>query len=476
MSDLEQERLLQMLSPEAATAVRRAMQSADDAKALWKEAFEAVEFPTGDLYPLPAELTSAQRAVAEVSARRGAEVGRFALPRNAARRRRWLGIDPGGELETLVRFEHEGQERHEPLWHAMQSTVRTDVNVWEQILSKPAAILGSLPIPRRLTAIGELFSERAQGRWPYEIEGEYLVLHPEVRLVADLGDEGGSWAVAMADDLLNQASKIAEGNPNIDQAWSCYHSFGAIRWAVFLALARAGVPVEPRWDPLLVVRSPRAYPELSHECVQAIDEGRRGAAIHAAMSHMYPTEVVEIGLQLIEVFPHRELLDSILQSAPQSRLSERLVLARLERILGGQSDLLDLLHAAKTRLPPIPDLVCTSVWTVTRLDALTSTEQDQLAIACKRWDGNDLPLRARFEGDDEELRVVGELEVCEIHDAEEGGGYTAYLLGHDSGTVFRRGTTEIVAEVVHLDLSSPDQALKDALELALSDKPSATAR
>ena len=76
-----------------------------------REAFEAANFPDfKQSIPQPEQLDPIQRALAELVADRpGLVLHRFAIPQATWDRRRWLGIDPPGVLESTVDYEVDGE-------------------------------------------------------------------------------------------------------------------------------------------------------------------------------------------------------------------------------------------------------------------------------------------------------------------------------------------------------------------------------
>src|SRR5438270_579031 len=104
MSHPREAELLAALPPDAAAGLRKVLEhpspkSTQDFEPL-RAALKAVQFPEGRIYPLPSALTPAQRALAELLAHHeGFNVYPFAVP-GGALRKKWLGLEPGGVLET----------------------------------------------------------------------------------------------------------------------------------------------------------------------------------------------------------------------------------------------------------------------------------------------------------------------------------------------------------------------------------------
>jgi hypothetical protein len=200
--------------------------------------FDAVGFPKYPIVPSSNVLTVAQRALAElVALRRDVPiVNGSAMPEQRWVLRRWLGIDPPGALEREVEYEREGARVRGPLWCALVAD------------SANAVIAERLPLIDRI----ELFGDDAV--WAYFIRKSYgeapIIAKPDLHA---LRDEGRAWAPRYADELVHE--------PRVRN------------WApldlVFVALARAQVPIEPRWDVLLPIALAETDRELSTPATMA---------------------------------------------------------------------------------------------------------------------------------------------------------------------------------------------------------------
>lgn len=101
-----------------------------------------------------------------------------------------------------------------------------------------------------------------------------------------------------------------------------------------------------------------------------------------------------------------------------------------------------------------------------RLADLTPTEREQLAVCARLHFGDERPLAARFAPDTDPEDRLG---YFELWDVLRDGVHTHDLLLHnvDSGAVFTRGTTEVVARRIQLDYESDtDPLLAAALQSA----------
>jgi hypothetical protein len=158
-------------------------------------------------------------------------------------------------------------------------------------------VIAKLTIDERLRALFEV--ARHGDDSPYDLEANDLFDFANVPLLGKLRGEGRAWAAAIADEIAKH-ERVPED----------------VRWPVFLTLVRAKIPIEPRWDSLLPLGF-GVYRKLTDECVRAIPEGRRDAAIVRAIGRLY---VGEIGLPLLAQHPSVSLTLKILEAMNDDRL------------------------------------------------------------------------------------------------------------------------------------------------------------
>ncbi|WP_433616433.1 hypothetical protein ACQP2P_14685 [Dactylosporangium sp. CA-139114] len=103
---------------------------------------------------------------------------------------------------------------------------------------------------------------------------------------------------------------------------------------------------------------------------------------------------------------------------------------------------------------------------ITDVEQLNALEREQLRIAGVRYDGEDLPVEDRLDPEgDEETSFHGFCGTCRIVDGPA-HRYDVWLYQVDSGTVFRAGTTEAVADVIQAGLECHDPGIAAELEEA----------
>ncbi len=105
---------------------------------------------------------------------------------------------------------------------------------------------------------------------------------------------------------------------------------------------------------------------------------------------------------------------------------------------------------------------------------LTARQKEQLVVAGELYDGEHLSAEERLSNGGQETSFLG---LVEVWDVMEGGVlvYEAWFTMVDSGTFFRAGTTEAIAEVIQFGLECNDEELLEELmlgiEAAAADHP-----
>jgi hypothetical protein len=97
---------------------------------------------------------------------------------------------------------------------------------------------------------------------------------------------------------------------------------------------------------------------------------------------------------------------------------------------------------------------------VSSVDDLSPTHREQLQQSGQKWDGQDLPAAQRLDDSGEEHSFLGFCDRWDVIDAAGTVVYEAWLYMVDSGTIFRAGTAETVAEVIQFGLECDDDELR----------------
>ncbi|HEY8091983.1 MAG TPA: hypothetical protein VIF09_29175 [Polyangiaceae bacterium] len=441
--------LLDLLPPEAKAALLLARDTLARARAgetkCWVESLQHAEGALAAIgipdasgpMPLASAYDDVQRAALAWCAIHEVGMRWKACPRNARTIRRWLGIDAPGVLESrTVTLEHEGATTTEPLWRALQMAGDP---------ARQAAILDSLPCEVALAALGELHLEGIG----YGID--FNQLFGRVRVLHDLKDEGRDWAIAQAEAFPRDA-----------------HYMGShLKAYVFLALARAGVPIEERWEHLYpnVMGASR---ELLFECARALPEGRRAAALAPQLASM------QVAVDLVAEFPTADMVGALLGGVEANSVRWSWLVEQMRELGKGKPAVRDAVEAIVAATPKPMDLYVTATKKPTDAAELSSLEHEQLRIAGKGYDQKDLDAEARLAKDDgDETSFRGFFEVRSIADAGGNPAYDALLYMVDSGSIYRAGTTEEVGWVAQggVVLKEKNDALRLALQVAVGRKP-----
>jgi hypothetical protein len=101
---------------------------------------------------------------------------------------------------------------------------------------------------------------------------------------------------------------------------------------------------------------------------------------------------------------------------------------------------------------------------VSSVDDLAPIHRDQLRQSGLRWDGQDRPAAERLDDSGDEHSFLGFCERWDVVDAaDETVRYEAWFYMVDSGTIFRAGTADVVAEVIQFGLECDDEEARPLL-------------
>jgi hypothetical protein len=410
-------------------------------------AFAAVMFPSSDaIIPLVATLTPAQRALAEIVAGHVVAIGGFAIPKAAWVRRRWLGLAPAGALERPVLYVHDGEKRRAPLWHALlQLGAVTDDDGAEDRPGARAQLFASLPLGDRLEAYGDI----ALGAYGLDLDGLTIDLDP-------LRDEGKAWAPAYADRLLT----LFDGDALHLERGEQTGIPDLIKPVVALALVRAGVPLEPRWDGLIPVEDSA----ITRELLAALPASRRASVVVRALDDMFANQAVRTALGLIGDVSDVALAQAIIDRADDvDGQPKRRILQKLAQLAAAHADIVALVTPALAALPPPLGLRLGALMSPSSAAELTPIHLAQ----CARGNEMIIGCSDNWVGAED----IAFLQLGEVLDDKGQHAYDFAVFMDEDGVFFRAGTDEPVAVLCQLNLDCPDAALKEALQTILADKP-----
>jgi len=462
---------LATLPEEARAAVESAIACADSRSAeaveQTRRALAAVGFPVSDeqhpVYPLPSSLTAPQRALLAIASAHDLSTAGYGCPGHAAAQRRWLGLEPGGTLETVtVGVEGAGMQ---PLWRALQ--LAPDIQRF-------LAILDGLPVDVALRALGELLTGQLTPRGAIlasyglsniigngYLRGRFL---SALRLVKELRAEARDWAIAQAE--------VCAGDLGPLPPWASWcrpsPTETSLHPYIYLALIRAGVPIKREWEPLFPPVG-QVTEDLLLECVQALPPERRGPVLRPIAKYMPAV----IWLAVIEAFPSEDLARGMLESRPPSSQAWQWTIDSLRTLGKTHPTLLEIAETVVAATSEPIQIFVTKIAKPATADELSELQKEQLRLAGKGYDEQDLPASARLAADDSETSFLGFFEIREIADARGKPLFDALLLNVDAGVIFEAGTTQELGSVVQggVELQSPNPALKEAIQIAVGPKP-----
>jgi hypothetical protein len=403
--------------------------------------------------PLATELTPSQRAAAELFAGvSGVHIDNLGIYSASWARRQWLGMDPPGPLFAERTFVLDGREQRLPTFHGLRALHREDEE-------RALGYLAVMPILERLEVVSEL-TLAAIDYWDDRALGLLDTMRKELR------DEGRAWAPAFADRLLglflDPHDMVERGNEQRIPA--------DLASTVLIALVRAGIAIEPRWETLFAMWS-SLPPRHVEEVIGALAESRRASALTALVDGVsFTNERIEWGLELLERHPYPSIARRILADVEDAQ-RPRDVLKALAAIGKRQPAIADVLREHEGRAKPIPALRFTERIKPRSAKALDAIGRAQLEEANGRYGGKSLTAEQIFETDEsaEETILPAYLERWRVNEGKK-WMYDAWLYMSDSGSIFEHGTTNVVAEVIQCGVESDDVTLRQALSQAMATR------
>jgi uncharacterized membrane protein (UPF0136 family) len=409
--------------------------------------------------PLPEDLTPPQRKLAhELASIDGLAVLDVAVPPSGWCRRRWLGLDSGGVLERSVDFD-DGSRSQVPLWRALSILRARNAD------DESRALVASLGLSKHelleLTTEVELRAYALSAGVCFPWAGRGFEPFPISHVDADCRE----WAISTANRLVPlYSSETMRPDRNLSD-----HVPPMLSWLVLAALVRSKTRFRQGWEILLrLAFQPTEYVTLTKGALRLIDEERRVPAILAALGAVMPSFGVAAVLAHLAQCPSEMLVDYILGHCDGLQpKQQREVLRTLNSMSKTVAEIRGPLKRYRSGRPAPMVLTVASVLQPTRTDQLTEIQHEQLARAGALYDGRTLSAAERLSGGVEDHSFLGSLTIRELTDASGRHVYSVYEYMVDSGSVFKAGTTEEVAEIIQCGLECDDRRLHDALDLVL---------
>lgn len=263
-------------------ALANALSEPDEGRAssLATSALIALGYPDAGQVPLlPEEMSPALHAALTtlVQTRPSLPLGSLPAPTDPAVRRRWLGLAPPGDLETMVTANVAGSERVVPYWRAAaEAKSVADEQTALTLLSPAAAVRACIEI----ALTGGYDFRRPEPTWP---------------LLVEAGAENAPWAEATL-------ARLEQHPP----AWPLRPM---IAYGLVYPIAAAGRPVLPTWTRWLSLVAPPA----SIAVWDAIPEPEREPAMIAALERtLQTTSVLNDTLFFVKRYPRPALAEACL--------------------------------------------------------------------------------------------------------------------------------------------------------------------
>lgn len=403
------------------------------------------------------QLEPSQRAgLAQLASYPGLPIFPYPVPSVGWAIRQWLGLDPPGPLFAQ---DAKGGTLYDTLRAALQRSEH-------EALGR----LVSLPMPQRLEVLADLQLV------PHDYGAthvSYLLGNPHVvppnpepvgRVLEEIGPGSGEWARRLADRMiaLDDAPPLFHREKPAGNRMGLFET-RTLCLPVFLAMARGGGAIEPRFDRILWFER-WTDPAIVHDCIGAIPEDRREQAILDVLAASLDTAF--FAGEILPRYPGARVASSILVLAPGSadpRAVLRAVKAAAKQNPAIAAELakhemsIPRLRVADRKAPPRP----------AELDGIAV---QQLEAAAVGNDGTPWTAAQILAGEAGQEFAPENVEMLRIENARGEHAYDAWLIVPDSGTIFRAGTTEVVAERVQGALECADPALRAALQDALRPK------
>lgn len=377
----------------------------------------------------PARFDASTRLLLVLLAELGLGLDEYPVYSNASWLRAWLGLDAPGALFRIVDDEGTTRTRLEAL-RARQATA-----------GAIDAYLRAIPAGERVEILARLLRTGQDLR----VSNARALLHEALRAL-DAG--AGEWARATI-ETLSPADRVSRDGLELERA-------------LFVALARANVRIEPRWDPLLPISYGSATRWIMEECVAAVPSERRAAAVVARLGRCnaafeYP---LLSALEALELVPDAAIARWVYERRNDHTKPSEIV-DRL-RAIGATHP--DILAVASSTEPP-PALV--PIEHPLTASALGDTERRQLEIGSERYDGSHRTAGAIFAGEgDEPITHDSIRRFALLRDGAP--AYDAWLFMTDAGIVFRARSTDVIAEIVQGGIECADAALRRDLRIAIA--------
>ncbi|MEO8878312.1 MAG: hypothetical protein ABI461_22145, partial [Polyangiaceae bacterium] len=289
-------------------------------------------------------------------------------------RRQWLGIEPRGLLFDPI---DDGAGKRIPLIDHYLTMAGADEK-------RAFAWLKTLPLARRLPIMGELML--IGDCQDYGLATEMWVLSRKLR------DEGKEWAPGFADRLAGFFE-----DPRDNEVYTAQgpRARGDFAITVFLALVRAGIALEPRWDVLFQMWNiSEVHLGPLWEVLKALPADRQPLAVRRIAEALDTNRIGIWAPLLLAKYPFADATKYVLSkldyvSKPRDSLKQ------LRAIAAKSPEMAATLDPGKQ--PAIPELTLAGIVDIRQLSQLDKLAQKQLVEASRRYGGSVTTAEAIFQ-------------------------------------------------------------------------------
>lgn len=247
-------------------------------------------------------------------------------------------------------------------------------------------------------------------------------------------------------------------------------------WPIFAALVKAKASLKPEWEIMIPLRD--RYDEkfdILEKLLISIPRDRRHQAITQLVSKSLSK--VSNGLTLLPCFPSAELTQFILDNIDTcSFRSPKEIIEWITDVAEDSAVVKETLdNYLATQKESAIKLTITETLIPNTYDDLNDIHRLQLETAGIRYGAEEFPLYERipfFASDkdmatsEDDLDFAQQLKIVTLSDDKE-VLYDAFLYLVDNGTIFKAGTTDVVASISQGSINCKDKSLLTELKNAL---------
>jgi len=349
---------------------------------------------------------------------------------------RWIGVEQQGVLEEIIDFQYKGQTIQVPLWRAFQ--LDEDESDYENILNQ-------LSVEMQMKVAIELI-DFFYSHDTFSMYGVYPDFLLRKELFEKIGNDYGDWAASHITMLLEKDERSTREREQF----------------IFHCLTKAGVQIKPEWLKFI--------PEYSVEdFIDYFPDEQKESVIKSVLPKFtFSDFIVKNAIKFFDLYPCQALIDAIAEHYDKCRKPARIILKTAIDAVEAGSEWQIKLKEILNKLPKIQELFVLSNLKPETQEAVPAVHADQLALAMKKWDGEELSLEERFAHEDEEMRLPDNLdEILVLCDNKGTPVADIVCVGCDSASIFEPGTLTELGSIVQGSIKMRKRKLKEAINYAM---------